>query len=217
MKCRKNFWFQGADLLLIAITVLLVPGALAQSKYKTLHRFEGGKDGEFAYAGLIFDQKGNLYGTTTGGGVGGNGTVFKLTPKADGSWTESVLYSFTGSEDGFALYAGLIFDQKGNLYGATAHGGVGGNGTVFKLAPNADGSWTESLIYSFLGGEDGGSPDATLIFDQKGNLYGTTDSDGAGLDGTVFKLTRQRRTEAGPRACCTASQAVRTEVIQTPA
>jgi uncharacterized repeat protein (TIGR03803 family) len=186
---QKNLWFQGAALLLMAITVLLGPGAVAQSKYKTLYKFKDGKDGGFTYAGLIFDQKGNLYGITGLGGTGGNGTVFKLTPKADGSWAKSVLYNFTGGTDGGAPYASLTFDQKGNLYGTTANGGAQGNGAVFKLAPNADGSWTESVIYSFLGGEDGRLPYASLIFDQEGNLYGTTGHGGTGDNGTAFKLT----------------------------
>jgi uncharacterized repeat protein (TIGR03803 family) len=190
MQYRKNLWFQGAALLLIAITLLLAPGAVAQSKYKTLHRFKGGKDGESIYAGLIFDQKGNLYGATTQGGAGGNGTVFKLAPSAGGSWTASVLYNFTGGTDGANPYASLIFDQKGNLYGTTAYGAQG-SGAVFQLAPNADGSWTESVIYSFLGGKDGGNPSASLVFDQKGNLYGTTQDGGNGApgNGTAFKLT----------------------------
>jgi uncharacterized repeat protein (TIGR03803 family) len=192
MKCRKSLWFQGAALVLIAITMLLPPGAGAQNQYKTLHRFKGGTDGEFMYAGLVFDQKGNLYGATAGGGAGGNGTVFKLQPKADGSWTESILYNFTGGTDGGAPYASLIFDQKGNLYGTTVFGGAQGSGAVFKLAPHADGSWTENVIYSFLGGKDGGNPSASLIFDQKGNLYGTTQDGGSGAagNGTAFKLTR---------------------------
>ena len=174
MKCRKNLWFQGAALLLIAITVLLAPGAVAQSKYKTLHTFKAGKDAEGAYAGLIFDQKGNLYGTEAGGGNQNNGTVFKLAPNTDGSWTESVIYSFLGGEDGRLPYASLIFDQKGNLYGTTGHGGTGDNGTAFTLTPNADGSWTESVLYRFLGGKDGALPGASLIMDPAGNLYGTT-------------------------------------------
>jgi uncharacterized repeat protein (TIGR03803 family) len=188
MKCRKNLWFQGAALLLIAITLLLAPGAGAQSKYKTLHRFKGGKDGGNSRAGLIFDQTGNLYGATARGGTGGKGTVFKLTPKADGSWTKSILYNFTGGTDGSAPSASLIFDQKGNFFGTTTGGGGQGNGTVFKLAPNADGSWTESVLYRFRGGTDGFYPSASLIFDQKGNLYSTTFDGGARGYGTVFKL-----------------------------
>ena len=186
MKCNKSLC-QGGALLFIAITLLLAPGAGAQSKYKTLRRFKGGP--KFVYAGLIFDQKGNLYGATVGGGAGGNGTVYKLTPKADGSWTESILYNFTGGTDGVVPYASLIFDEKGNLYGTTTLGGAGGNGTVYRLTPKADGSWTESILYNFTGFTDGGNPYASLVFDQKGNLYGATAGGGAGGSGTVYKLT----------------------------
>jgi uncharacterized repeat protein (TIGR03803 family) len=189
MKYRKSSWFQGAVLLLIAITVLLAPGAVAQSKYKTLYRSKGGKDGESIYAGLIFDQKGNLYGATTVGGAGGVGTVFNLTSKANGSWTESVIYSFLGYTDGSYPYASLIFDRQGNLYATAAVGGAQNIGAVFKLVPNAGGGWTESVIYSFLGGKDGSNPYASLIFDQRGNLYGTTGTGGSLGSGTVFKLT----------------------------
>jgi uncharacterized repeat protein (TIGR03803 family) len=188
MKRRKNLWFQGAALLLVAITVVLAPGAGAQIKYKTLHRFKGIKGGTFVVAGLTFDQKGNLYGASQLGGASENGTVFKLTPKADGSWTESVLYNFTGGTDGGAPSASLIFDQTGNLYGTASEGGVDEFGTVFKLTPHADGSWAHSVIHSFRGGTDGANPYASLIFDQTGNLYGTTSGGGDDL-GTVFKLT----------------------------
>jgi uncharacterized repeat protein (TIGR03803 family) len=190
MKCRKNLWFQGAALL-IAITLLLAPGAGAQSQYKTLHRFKGIKDGTFVVAGLTFDQKGNLYGASQGGGAGGGGTVFKLTPNADGSWTESVLYNFcpqNNCADGAVPSASLIFDQAGNLYGTAKEGGLDELGTVFKLTPNADGNWTESVLHKFTGGTDGANPSASLIFDQAGNLYGTTSGGGDDL-GTVFRLT----------------------------
>ena len=93
MKCDKSFC-QGAALLLIAITLLLVPDAGAQSTYKTLYKFAGGADGRWPAAGLIRDQAGNLYGTTSGGGAHSQGTAFELTPNSDGSWAESVLYSF---------------------------------------------------------------------------------------------------------------------------
>jgi uncharacterized repeat protein (TIGR03803 family) len=190
MKCNKSLC-QGAALLLIAITVLLAPGAGAQSKYKTLYKFKNGKDGSSVVAGLTFDQKGNLYGAARLGGAGGNGTVFKLTPKADGSWTESVLYSFCSLSkcaDGAVPSASLIFDETGNLYGTAFLGGAHDFGAVFKLTPNADGSWTESVLHTFAGGTDGAYPYANLIFDRTGNLYGTTYG-GADDLGTVFKLT----------------------------
>jgi uncharacterized repeat protein (TIGR03803 family) len=174
-----------------------VPGAGAQSKYTSLYKFRARAGGRYP-SGLIFDQSGNLYGTTSEGGAHGFGTVFKLTPNSDGSWTESVLYSFTrGRHDGQNPYAGLTFDAAGNLYGTTVYGGgstkcTDGCGTVFKLKMNLDGSWTESVLYNFAGGEDGWGPEAGLIFDALGNLYGTTVRGGiSGCKsscGTAFEL-----------------------------
>jgi uncharacterized repeat protein (TIGR03803 family) len=150
-------------------------------------------DGANPSAGLIFDTAGNLYGTTQTGGFTstacgrGCGVVFKLTPNTDGSWTESVLHSFTQVPDGSDPYAGLIFDPAGNLYGTTGYGGGTNNtGVVFELKPNADGSWTESVLYSFTGFSDGANPYGGLIFDATGNLYGTTYGGNPGA--VVFKL-----------------------------
>ena len=144
-------------------------------------------DGTYPYNGVIFDNAGNLYGTTTGrGGYWGYGNVFQLVP-ANGGWTENVLYSFQGGNDGSYPYAGLILDQSGNLYGATSNGGTGIGGTVFKLTPSGDG-WTYSLIYSFTGYNNCG-PYGTLAMDGSGNLYGTTPCGGANHTGSVFKLT----------------------------
>jgi uncharacterized repeat protein (TIGR03803 family) len=126
------------------------------------------------YSTPVFDSAGNLYGTTLDGGSSGYGTVFELTPSAGGTWTEAVLYSFTGGTgDGASPYAGLIFDSTGNLYGTTALGGAYQCGTVFELAPSAGGTWTETILYSFTGGNDS-IPEDSLIFDGNGNLYGTT-------------------------------------------
>jgi uncharacterized repeat protein (TIGR03803 family) len=194
MKCNKNLKFPRAALLLIAMTVQLAPGVGAATKYKTLHTFKGGQDGETPFAGLIFDQTGSLYGTTFGGGSGNYccGTVFKLTPNPAGSWTESVLYRFcaVGScADGNGPDGGLIFDQAGTLYGTTLQGGSQNRGTVYKLTPNPGGSWTESVLYNFDGQNDGNQPVSSLIFDPAGNLYGTTYSGGTTNSGTVFELT----------------------------
>jgi len=140
-------------------------------------------DGSYPFAGLVLDETGNLYGTTLSGGANGGGTVFKLAPTG----TETVLYSFgSRSGDGSNPYAGLVFDNNGNLYGATYSGGANGGGTVFKLAPTG----TETVLYSFGSRSgDGSNPDGGfLIFDNNGNLYGTTLSGGANGGGTVFKL-----------------------------
>ena len=144
--------------------------------------------GAHPYAGLIFDAAGNLYGTTEEGGAYGLGTMFKLSPNPDGSWSESLIHSFSGA-DGAYPDAGLIFDAAGNLYSTTGEGGAYGVGTVFKLSPNPDGSWSESVVYNFSGGADGGYPSAGLIFDATGNLYGTTYGGDANWGGTAFKLT----------------------------
>lgn len=154
---------------------------LTRSGHKTvLHSFTKGGDGRYPGASLIRDSAGNLYGTTENGGARRFGTVFKVA--ADGS--ETVLYSFSGRKDGSTPLAGLIRDTLGNLFGTTVYGGAGGNGTVFKLARNG----TEKVLYSFSGGNDGGRPQAGLISDKKGDLFGTTVLGGASGLGTVFEL-----------------------------
>ncbi|MGA2903955.1 MAG: choice-of-anchor tandem repeat GloVer-containing protein [Candidatus Korobacteraceae bacterium] len=173
-----------------------------------LYSFGSGTDGGYPVAGLIFDAAGNLYGTTADGAYSSScgqicGTVFELTPTADGGWTEQVLYSFcsqTNCTDGYGPYAGLIFDAAGNLYGTTIYGGIYGYGTVFELTPTAGGGWTETALHSFGNDpaarvEDGAGPFAGLIFDAAGNLYGTTYGGGNGTTcgpsgcGTVFEMT----------------------------
>ncbi|MGA3211566.1 MAG: Ig-like domain-containing protein, partial [Terriglobales bacterium] len=159
----------------------------------------GCADGEYPEATLVFDSQGNLYGTTFDGGADGPGTVFELSPPSAGSgpWTETVLYSFTSGSDGGKPIAGVIIDSQGNLYGTTTTGGnladCGGSGcgVVFELSPPTGGSgpWPESVLYSFTNGSDGGDPRAGLIFDSKGNLYGTAKGGGAYSVGTAFELT----------------------------
>ena len=132
----------------------LTPKAGGGWKEMVLHNFGHGTDGATPYAGLIFDASGNLYGTTSAGGIYGAGTVFELTPNADGGWAEKLLHSFNG-KDGLNPYASLIFDTSGNLYGTTRSGGSGTDcfgtscGTVFELTPKADGGWTEKVLHTF--------------------------------------------------------------------
>jgi uncharacterized repeat protein (TIGR03803 family) len=139
-----------------------------------------GADGAAPAAGLIFDQAGNLYGTTSTGGKPHLGTVFQLTPSG-GGWTEMVLHSFT-DKDGSHPLAGLIFDQAGNLYGTTLFGGRSHSGVVFQLTLSG-GAWKETVLHSFTGRNDGIDPEASLIMDQNGVLYGTT------MGANVFRLT----------------------------
>jgi uncharacterized repeat protein (TIGR03803 family) len=157
-----------------------------------LYNFKG-SDGNGPLAGLIFDSTGNLYGTTGRGGASDHGVVFELTPSTKG-WSETVLYSFAGAPaDGDEPSADLIMDGTGNIYSTTRAGGAGtacrnGCGTVFELI-SSNGTWTESVLYSFSGKPDGATPFAGLIFDQSGNLYGTTDTGGEKNDGVIFELT----------------------------
>ena len=155
-----------------------------------LYSFEGHPDGAGPdYGDLIFDQAGNIYGTTTAGGTPQNvGTVYELTPKSGGGYAEMPIYSFSVS-DGATPYNGAIFDNAGNLYSTTGYGGLSNSGTVFELMYVVASGWTESLLYSFRNGSDGGVPYAGLIFDPSGNLYGATSAYGTGGGGTVFELS----------------------------
>jgi uncharacterized repeat protein (TIGR03803 family) len=152
--------------------------------HTVLYRFKGGTDGAGPVGGLIFDQAGNLYGTTTYGGSGW-GTVFKLSPRS-GEWTETVIYSFQGGTNGALPYAGLVFDGAGSLYGTTRSGGPAGLGTVFELTRRGN-AWTEKVILT-LWGSDGYFPEAGLIVDKARNLFGTAQYGGSFGGGTVFKL-----------------------------
>jgi hypothetical protein len=186
-----------------------------------LHVFEGNLTGDGATpaGGLIVDASSNLYGTTAYGGTGdclllggevGCGTIYEMTPPTTpgGSWTETVIYSFQGGSDGYFPTGNLVFDDAGNLYGATNYGGGFGVcdqgiypycGTIFELSPPKakGGAWTEKVLYSFKSGTDGANPNGNLVFDKKGALYGTTFFGGnqgcpqdAGVGcGTVFKLS----------------------------
>lgn len=157
-----------------------------------LWTFENGADGGGPQAGVIFDHAGNLYGTTLFGGSGdGCGTVFQLVPILGGGWTKNILHSFNSmSGDACFPYGGLTFDAAGNLYGTTASGGTYDTGAVFELT-NSDGGWNYSVIYNFQqgGSGDGANPHATLVFDNSGNLYGTTLNGGLTNAGVVFEIT----------------------------
>jgi uncharacterized repeat protein (TIGR03803 family) len=146
------------------------------------------------YAAPILDSKGNLYGTALSGGAYNVGSVFELSPGANGVWVKKDLHSFNSDgQDGIQPYSSLVMESSGNLYGTTFGGGVNNLGTVFQLHPNSDGSWTETILHSFnADGIDGYNPYANLAFDKAGNLYGTTYSGGSGNQGTVFELSRQK-------------------------
>lgn len=152
-----------------------------------IHSFAGGEDGsQPQYGDLVFDAAGNVYGTTSAGGAGSCGTVFKLS-RSGGSWTESILYSLNAATDGCVPYAGVTLDSAGNLYGTTTQGGSADGGTVFKLTHSGS-SWTASTLYSFGAPGDGSSPYGGVAINPQGNLYGTTFVGGSGNGGIVYEL-----------------------------
>lgn len=170
---------------------------------KVLYNFAGGADGNVPL-GVIFGPDGSLYGITQGGGnqwnvfcLLGCGTVFKLTPNADGTWTKTTLYAFRGAHnDGAIPTTRITFDQAGNIYGTTTAGGSSGRpcyssgcGTVFKLTPSPGGQWTESILHFFTGGSDGDNPDSPLAIDGAGNLYGTAADGGLYSAGVAYEIT----------------------------
>ena len=159
-------------------------------KENVLHKFTDDPDGELPESLLVEDKFGNLYGTTYVGGAHGLGTVFGISKTGK----ENVLYSFTGGSDGCAPYPGVTLDSSGNVYGVAFEGGAGfcnsGQGVVFKL----DTSGNETVLHTFTGGLDGANPSSVLLFDSKGNLYGTTQNGGSSACGgtgcgTVFKVS----------------------------
>ena len=160
--------------------------------HTVLYSFTGGADGGEPYKGVTLDSQGNLYGTAVTGGSGscegGCGVAYKLT-NSGGTWTQSVIHSFTGGDDGSGPGAGLTIDQQGNLYGMTPTGGALGSGTIYELHPDRNGNWTLKVIHTFTGGADGatGSPGRLLL--RGGHVYGAATAGGANGKGTAFELT----------------------------
>ncbi len=161
---------------------------------KVLYSFQGSPDGGYPCCeDLVWDATGNIYGTTNDGGTSDNlGTVYQMT-KSDNNWTEAPIYRFAGP-DGASPFSGVIADDKGNLFGTTtwggAYGGQDGHGTVFELIYVIGLGWTETVLYSFQDLSDGQNPEAGLVRDSVGNLYGASsrrgDSQGGG---TIFELS----------------------------
>jgi hypothetical protein len=192
-----------------------------------IFRGKNHNDGSLPAGGVIIDGAGNLYGTTAYGGAGtcillggnvGCGTVYELSPpkQKGGAWIETVLYSFPTAKQGYLPNGNLVFDNAGNLYGATEFGGGHGTtcnslyqycGAVFELSPpkRKGGKWTEKVLHGFEGVfegallGDGANPNGGLVLDSKGAIYGTTQIGGFAADncsgsngfagcGVVFKL-----------------------------
>lgn len=176
----------------MAMSALAVvwPGESFAQTETIIYTFTGNADGAYPSNGaLIRDANGNLYGTTGGGGVNGGGTVYELSPAANGGWTEQILYSFSPLNNG-AWYpeGGVVSDGKGNLYGTTAYSGPNAGGTLFELTPASSGTWTQKTLYSFPGGSSRENPYGKISFDSAGNIYGFAEG-GKNGDGVAYELT----------------------------
>jgi uncharacterized repeat protein (TIGR03803 family) len=191
--------FSGMDLYtaLVALTtamLLLVAATQVQAQtFTILHNFSG-PDGEAPWAGVTLDRAGRIYGTTFDGGTVNQGVIYRLSP-SPGGWTETVLYSFNGSEGG-SVMSRVVFGPDSVLYGTTPNYGPHNAGTVFKLTPPPTACeavmcpWTKTVLYAFTAGSDGGYPQGDLLFDAAGNIYGVAAGGGTQGYGVVYKLTR---------------------------
>jgi uncharacterized repeat protein (TIGR03803 family) len=173
---------------LIAALALASTGAAPAQTFSVLHTFQFFPHGASPYSAVHRDPStGDLYGTTNGGGAYDAGGVFKL----DTTGRMTVLHTFTGGTDGGSPVAGVVADSAGNLYGTTYQGGIAGAGphklgagVVYRI----DASGQFSVVYTFTGGADGGSPTASVTVDSSGDLYGTTYYGGTNGDGAVYKV-----------------------------
>ena len=160
--------------------------------HTVLYSFRGGADGGEPYKGVTLDAQGNLYGTCVTGGAGscegGCGVAYKLT-NSGGTWAFSVIYAFTGGDDGSGPGARVTIDHQGNVYGMTPIGGADGLGTIYQLHPNANGSYALKVIHTFTGGADGATGSAGKMVLRNGHLYGAATVGGLNGSGTAFALT----------------------------
>jgi uncharacterized repeat protein (TIGR03803 family) len=177
-----------------------VSGAVTNAKVACnteviLHGFAStdAANGLHPYAGLTADGNGNLYGTTGAGGAFNAGTVFQLTPSGNGTYTQSILYSFpgvAGGDGGTDPSGPLMLDSAGNLYGTTTSGGINHSGVVYRLSPASGGGYVASVLHAFGGtSAEGSQPLGELAMDSLGNLYGVNSAGGLYNGGTVFKLS----------------------------
>jgi uncharacterized repeat protein (TIGR03803 family) len=164
-----------------AVVSCLAASEVRGQNYTVIHAFSG--EGGVPYAGLTQGPDGRLYGTTAGGGLFGQGSVYVLTPNGSG-FDFSDLYSFSGALDGGDLRASLLLANDGNLYGTTYTGGSANFGTVFRI----DTAGNLESIYAFQSGLDGSHPSAGLIQASDGYLYGVASDGGQTIYGTVFRL-----------------------------
>lgn len=173
----------------------LSPGSGGTWTKTVLHSFAfGTSDVYLPDSNLVFDAKGNLYGISGQGGANSAGGVFELSPGSNGTWTEKVIYSFTGGANVPSFQSNVAIDSAGNLYGYLGQfistSGVTSYGGVFELQAHADGAWTEKILHTFSGGNDGTAPyGGRLTLDSAGNVYGQA-YNGPRDFGLVFELVR---------------------------
>lgn len=192
---KTSFVWTSVMAMLLAV---VMSGRMAAQTEKVLHNFGAPGDAFNPVAGLTWDSSGNLYGPASDGtgtncGSNGCGAVFELQPNADGTWSESLLYTLDGVH-GAHPTSQLIFDGQGNLYGASLcnQDYCYYAGEVFELSPNGNGTWTPSILHTFPTFPfDGGSP-LSLVLDGSGNLYGEADTGGLNNTGLIFELNRAR-------------------------
>jgi uncharacterized repeat protein (TIGR03803 family) len=184
---------QGAGAVFELSPPSLAGGAWTET---TLHTFQNGSDGAVPVPGVVLDSSGNLYGTTYYGGSANVGVVFELSPPTVGGgvWTETILHTFTGSPGNYPGGAnpdgGLLRSDQGALIGTTVSGGQSNEcGLVFELGPPNDrNDWSEKVLYSFKGSNDGCGPFGDMAQGPGGVLYGVATAGGAMDDGTVYRL-----------------------------
>jgi uncharacterized repeat protein (TIGR03803 family) len=176
-------WLYGTGVSLITNDSFIFRVSL-QGAYEEVYAFTGGSDGARPFSGPLLGTDGNLYGTTSAGGIDENGTLFRYDPVA-GTLTTLCSFGSPGSGDASFTWAPLAEGADGSLYGTTQQGGLHNKGTVFRVRPNGE----ESVVHSFGGGgDDGIEPDAGVIAASDGRLYGTTVAGGEYGGGTVFRV-----------------------------
>lgn len=180
---------QPCRVFVLGVIMFCTLGAFAATE-QVLHEFSAQQRGAEPN-GLVADSSGNLFGSTVEGGQSNLGTIFELSPKAGGGWTETVLHSFAGGSDSVGPYTPVL-DAQGNVYGETGASGYDGCNCVYKLARNASGGWTKTVIYTFP--SSAGTTNGLLVFDGEGNLYGALSSYNNGYFLSVFKLSPSSNT-----------------------
>jgi uncharacterized repeat protein (TIGR03803 family) len=153
-----------------------------------IHDFAYYHDGAYPGASVTLGASGQLYGTDISGGPASHGAVFELIPQPGGAWTENTIHSFQAYGDGMLAQASVTLGATGELYGATANGGVYSYGTVYRLRETTSGKWAGTNLHEFTNGPDGGNPSGGVVV-LNGALIGITDAGGAYDLGVVYRLT----------------------------